>query len=89
MASRDANMECCDLIDLLVDFLDGDLDEERTSRIQFHLDWCEPCTRFLDSYRTTGELCRKALFRQMPDDLKEELFTILRQELLAQKAQKP
>ncbi len=78
-------MDCCDLLDLLVDFLDGDLEEARASRVKFHLDWCKPCADFLESYRDTGPLCKKALAREMPPEIKTKLFEALRQELSCDK----
>ena len=74
-------IKCCDLLDLLVDFLDGDLDDDQRARIQNHLDWCKPCVEFLDSYKDTGTVCRDALVKEMPEEIKSRLFEVLRKEL--------
>lgn len=36
-------MSCADVVRLLWDYLDGELDAERTRRIREHLAWCHHC----------------------------------------------
>jgi anti-sigma factor RsiW len=68
------------MMDLLVDYLEGDLDETETERLEFHLDLCPPCVNFLESYRETGKICREALRREMPGELRERLHEVLARE---------
>jgi anti-sigma factor RsiW len=37
----------------LSDYLDGALPDGDRRRVEKHLGWCQPCSRFLDSLRTT------------------------------------
>lgn len=69
--------DCNELMDLLVDYLEDDLDDEQTAHLERHLELCPPCVNFLESYKKTGELCRRALRREMPAELKTNLMSFL------------
>ena len=72
--------KCKDAVDLLVDYLEGDLSDGDCDDLEAHLDGCEPCKRFLATYRATGEVCRCALERAMPEPVRERLLVYLRRE---------
>ena len=74
-------MTCDEIVDLLVDYLDGDLAKERVERLEDHLDHCPRCVEFLDDYRRTGSICRRALAVEMPQQLKSTLVDFLRAEI--------
>ncbi len=78
-------MNCDQLVDLLVDYFDGDLKPETARRLESHLECCPPCEKFIDRYRRAGSVCRKALRVQMPKDVKSALFEFLRGELQSPK----
>ena len=69
---------CKDSIDLLLDFLDGNVPEEEEQHLREHLEACPPCVDFLRTYRATPDLCRKALARKMPQQLADKLTSFLR-----------
>lgn len=71
--------ECPDMMDLLVEYLEGDLDEEKERHLEFHLELCPPCMNFLDSYKKTGKVCRSALEKNMPPELKSNLKMFLKE----------
>ncbi|AWV89955.1 anti-sigma factor family protein [Bradymonas sediminis] len=72
---------CNDALKHLVDYLEGELDPEASQELESHLTACPPCVRFLDTYKTTGKVCRKALEREMPDEMKQSLRAFLRDKL--------
>lgn len=74
-------MDCQQLVDLVVDYLDGDLGRDKEQRLETHLDDCPECVEFLDSYRQTGTVCRRALKIEMPAPLQSTLLEFLRSEL--------
>ena len=74
-------MNCDQIIDLLVDYIDGDLGQTKTRRLEEHLDCCPRCVEFIDTYRETGHVCRRALRVEMPQQLKRSLFDFLRAEI--------
>jgi hypothetical protein len=75
-----AKHDCADMMDLLVDYLEGDLQGPELDRLELHLDLCPPCVNFLESYRETGKICREALEREMPAELKSTLHEVLARE---------
>lgn len=70
--------ECAELMDLLVDYLEGDLTEPQEERLEFHLELCPPCVNFVESYKKTGKICREALEHQMPNALRTNLHSFLK-----------
>ena len=74
-------LNCQKIMDLLVDYVDGELDPETAQKLEEHLQGCSPCVKFIDSYRQTGAICRDALSIEMPEPLKSSLFEFLRNEL--------
>ena len=78
-------MNCQQIVDLLVDYLDGDLAAEQEQRLEEHLESCPPCVKFIDSYRSTSTVCRRALTIEMPGAVKSTLFDFLRTELTSTK----
>ncbi len=72
---------CKDSIDLLLEYLDGELSEERRAKLERHLGGCTPCEEFLESYRATPALCRRALVARMPNEVADRLRDFLRAEL--------
>lgn len=69
---------CNDALKHLVDYLEGELDPKMCAELEAHLSACPPCVHFLDGYRATGKVCREALARQMPEEMKSALRDFLR-----------
>lgn len=72
---------CKDSIELLLEYLDGELNGELRARLEEHLGGCSPCEDFLKSYKATPTLCRKALAREMPREVAAKLTDFLRAEM--------
>jgi anti-sigma factor RsiW len=72
---------CQDSINLLLDYLDGEMAPELAAALREHLEGCEPCVEFLHSYEATPRLCRKALEARMPESVAERLTDFLRARL--------
>jgi len=70
---------CKESIDLLLDYLDGTMSEEQARHLEEHLAACPPCIDFLRTYRATPSICRRALHREMPEELSQRLKDYLRQ----------
>jgi len=69
---------CKDSINLLLDFLDGELTPEDTQHLREHLQGCSPCVDFLRTYRATPGLCKRALAQKMPQEMSTKLTEFLR-----------
>lgn len=72
---------CKDSINLLLDFLDGELTPEDTQHLREHLQGCSPCVDFLRTYRATPGLCKKALVQKMPQEMSTKLTDFLRSKI--------
>jgi anti-sigma factor RsiW len=72
---------CKDSVELLLEYLDGELTDELRVKLEAHLGGCSPCEDFLKSYKATPALCRKALAREMPKEVAAKLTDFLRREL--------
>lgn len=59
-------MTCRELIDFLGAYLDGELSEEVRLRFDEHLAACPECSAYLETYRETVKLAKRAF--KDPDD---------------------
>jgi anti-sigma factor RsiW len=55
MSERD-ELTCRDFVEVLMAFLDGELDAAQRAAFESHLVACPACERYLDSYKTTVAL---------------------------------
>ena len=69
---------CKDCVDVLRAYLDGEMSPEEEAHLKAHLGDCPPCVDFLESYKATPGLCKKALARKMPEELSQKLKAFLR-----------
>lgn len=69
--------DCTDMVDLLVDYLEGELDAANKAQLEKHLEYCPPCVTFIEKYQVTGKICRSALKQNMPAELKVNLKAFL------------
>ena len=72
---------CKDSINLLMDYLDGDMEPEEAQHLREHLRGCAPCVDFLRTYKATPGLCKKAMAQRMPQEVAEKLTEFLRSKI--------
>jgi anti-sigma factor RsiW len=51
---------CRELADFILDYVDGELDDEVRRRFERHLGLCPNCVRYLDAYKKTIVMGRRA-----------------------------
>ncbi|HMF12034.1 MAG TPA: zf-HC2 domain-containing protein [Gemmataceae bacterium] len=73
-------MTCRELVELLLDFLDGELPDDRRQLLETHLALCPPCLAYLETYKVTIRLTRRLPNEPPPPELLERLKAVLRQE---------
>lgn len=78
--------ECSELLDLLVDFLDGKASEQARAELMVHVHSCDHCARLLWSMRRVVVVCRSEIRTQVPSTIHERLWAVLREELTAGRA---
>jgi mycothiol system anti-sigma-R factor len=66
-------MSCRELVERLIDFLDGELAAEEAQRLRAHLDECEPCVRYVRTYELTIQITRRLPPTPPPATLLERL----------------
>ena len=64
----------------LLDYLDGGLSSESQQAVCGHIEGCDACRGFLESYKKTTLLCRETILRATPSGSAERLIVYLRQE---------
>lgn len=78
MAQKPWEVGCRQIVDLLVDYLDGSLDRPTAESLHAHLEGCPPCIAFLNTYKGTVKAARKLTETDIPPELKERLLSFLR-----------
>jgi len=68
-------MICCkECLELLHDYLEGALSPNVSASLEEHFEDCPPCIAFINTYRSTTDICRAALKDiEIPDTVKEKL----------------
>ena len=68
-------MICCkECIELLHDYLEGELDPGINTSLEEHLADCPPCVAFVNTYKSATRLCKTTLqSKDIPDAVKSRL----------------
>jgi len=72
---------CQSGVDLLVDYFEGVLAPDIRAAVEQHVAECPRCVAFIESYRQTPGILRRATIVTMPTDLAERLRDLIRAEL--------
>jgi anti-sigma factor RsiW len=72
---------CKDSINLLLEYLEGNMAPEEARHLQEHLSGCKPCEEFLATYKATPGVCKKALALRMPREVSAKLTEFLRSKI--------
>ena len=69
-------MNCREMVDFLMDYVNGELPDAQRESFETHLADCPPCIAYLDSYRETVRLGRAVCADddETPDDVPPELI---------------
>lgn len=74
---------CDECVELLVDYLDGELPPERARALELHLDLCPPCVAFVNTYRGTVRAARTLQSEDIPPEVTQRLIEFLRKDRAA------
>lgn len=66
-------MRCVSGVEVLADYLEGVLEPGVRDAVERHVQSCERCQAFLESYRATPRILREATDRALPADLAASL----------------
>ncbi len=73
-------MTCRELIEFLLDYMEGELPAEQRRLFEQHIQICQDCADYIDSYRQTIELSRDAFNssdKEIPADVPDELVAAI------------
>jgi hypothetical protein len=73
-----SELECRQIAELLGDYIDGSLPSHLRDLIDFHIDGCQPCVAFMNTYRGTISATRTLPGIPVPAELKQRLLAVLR-----------
>ncbi len=76
-------LKCKECFDLLIDYLDHNLDVDTRGRLDEHFAACPPCVNFLESYQSCSEVAQKLRDQsaEIPQELEGRLKAFLREEV--------
>ena len=73
-----SDLECRQIAELLGDYIDGTLPQATRELIDWHIESCQPCVAFVNTYRGTLQATRRLTETPIPPELKQRLLKVLR-----------
>lgn len=71
---------CRRLLELLQDFVNGELPPEELANLQAHMNACPPCEVYVTTYRMMITMTRTLPQPEMPSEVADRLLQALRRE---------
>ena len=75
---RPRGLTCIELVELVTDYLEGNLDADDRARVERHLAGCDACTAYIDQMRVTIAVVGRVDVDDIPDAMKAELMHAFR-----------
>ena len=73
-----SQIECRQIAELLGDYFDGSLPNHLRELLEWHIDGCQPCVAFINTYRETISVTRRLPDAPMPVELKKRLIAFVK-----------
>ena len=73
-----SELECKQIAELLGDYFDGSLPNHLRELLEWHIDGCQPCVAFINTYRGTIAATRRLPDVPMPVELKKRLIAFVK-----------
>jgi anti-sigma factor RsiW len=73
-------LTCKDTIELLSDYLDGDLPPRERLSLEAHLSACTACVEYIESLRATQSMVRELREKDLPEEVGKALRAFLDRE---------
>ena len=71
-------MSCIELVELITEYLEGALPQDRRARFEEHLRACDGCTAYMEQFEATIRLTGMLTEDQVPADAREALLGAFR-----------
>lgn len=73
-----SDVTCARGVDLLMDYLEGVLQDDLRAQVEAHVAGCPRCVAFIASYRETPRVFRQVTAAAIPEELGQSLLAYLR-----------
>lgn len=77
---RPKPLSCQQVNQFILDYLEGDMDDQTRVAFESHLQNCPNCAAFLDQYRSTTRLVREAEEIEVPPEVVDRTIEFLRRQ---------
>lgn len=67
-------MNCREIVDFLMDYVDGELPDHVKACFDMHLQDCPPCVEYLKTYRATVLIAKRCCSESPCDEIPEPLI---------------
>jgi anti-sigma factor RsiW len=71
-------MTCEQIVDLLVEYVEGELLPDASAQVESHVTECPDCEHFVNTYKATISLAETAFTQAMPAEVKTAMEEQLR-----------
>jgi predicted anti-sigma-YlaC factor YlaD len=72
------HLSCQEVVDLVTDYLEDEMNGEKTALFEQHLNFCEGCVLYVDQMRTTVAMAGRIEEEEVPPETRERLLTAFR-----------
>ena len=76
---NDDDSTCAEVVELVSDYLDGNLPEPEAERVADHLAGCPGCTAYFEQLRATSAGLGKVTTEDLPPDVRTSLLEAFRE----------
>lgn len=76
-----ATLTCEQVTSLIVDYVTGALDPAITNAFELHLQGCQDCMAFLNTYKTTIQATRSLSYEEIPAEMVRRVEEFLKQRI--------
>ena len=73
-----SDVTCRTGVELLMDYLEGVVDDDMRAMLESHVAGCPKCIAFIAAYQATPRIMRDATAAAMPPELQQSLLAFLR-----------
>ena len=77
-SDRGLSVSCKEVVELITDYLEGRLSEERRADVEAHLELCDPCVVYIEQMRQTIDVLGHVPLETLSDDAKSTLLDAFR-----------
>jgi anti-sigma factor RsiW len=78
MAESAEHVSCQEVVELVTDYLEGELEADEAALFEQHLNFCDGCVWYVEQIRTTVATLGRISHEDVPDATREKLLAAFR-----------